>query len=78
MKIIQRLDRATSKNKIDVVMTNSLIKMVLLRPKESDRVAKGTEPTAAPKAKVEAKEAAMPYRIPTSVVPYVTIKDTKV
>jgi len=78
MKIIQRLDCAMSKNRIDVVMINSHIKIVLFRPKESDRVAIGIEPTKLPKAKTEAKEAAMPYRTPTSVVPYVTRKDTKV
>ena len=67
-----------SNNSTDKVMANSLIRMVLFRPKESDRAAMGTDPTKVPKAKTEAKEAAMPYRIPISVVPYVTIKDTKV
>lgn len=78
MKIIQRLDRAKSNNRTDTVMTNSLARIVLFRPKESDRVAMVIEPTRLPKAKTEAKEVAIPYRIPTSVVPYVTRKDTKV
>jgi hypothetical protein len=78
MKIIQRVDCAMSKERTDSAITSSLIKMVLFRPKESDRAAMGIEPTKLPKAKTEAKEAVMPYRTPTSVVPYVTRKDTKV